>query len=105
MNLNNLLNLARTLFVTEDPPAAGLFPVMSSHIPTTLDYAVRVTQRDKPHFAFDIGIGQVAGNIGSIYVANPYFNPENPAFGPPVVTIPVNLQARHVVGMGLSYRY
>jgi hypothetical protein len=47
----------------------------------------------------------VAGNIGSIYVANPYFNPENPAFGPPVVTTPVSLQARSVVGMGLSYRY
>ena len=66
---------------------------------------MRVTQRDKPHFAFDIGVGQVAGNIGSIYVANPYFNPTNPAFGPPVVTTPVNLQARSVVGLGLSYRY
>ena len=30
-------------------------------LPTTLDYAVRITQRDKPHFAFDIGVGQVAG--------------------------------------------
>ncbi len=78
---------------------------MSAHLPTTLDYAVRVTQREHPHFAFDIGVGQVAGNIGSIYVPNPFFNPANPAFGPPVVTTPVNLQARHVIGMGLSYRY
>jgi hypothetical protein len=102
VNLNNLLNLARTLVVTEDPAAAGLFPVMSSHIPTTLDYAVRVTQREHPHFAFDIGVGQVAGNIGSIYVANPAY----PTLSPyPIVTTPVNLQARSVVGMGPSYRY
>jgi hypothetical protein len=75
---------------------------MSAHLPTTLDYAVRVTQREHPHFAFDIGIGQVAGNIGSIYVPN---HPIVPADGPTVVTTPVNLQARHVLGMGLSYRY
>jgi len=25
--------------------------------------------------------------------------------GPPIVTTPVNLQARSIVGMGLSYRY
>ena len=65
-----------------------------SDLPTTLDYAVRVTQRENPHFAFDIGIGQVANNIGSI---------------PPGVfgasAVPVNLNARHVLGMGLSYRY
>jgi hypothetical protein len=67
-------------------------------IPTTLDYAVRVTQRDRPHFAFDIGIGQVAGNIGSTYT---YTFP-NPL---PTGTAAINLQARHVVGMGLSYRY
>jgi hypothetical protein len=74
---------------------------MTAHIPTTLDYALRITQKDNPHFSFDIGVGQVAGNIGSIYVANPYF----PAVGPPVVTTPVNLQARSVVGLGLSFRY
>jgi len=105
VNLNTMLNTA--LYACELAalcnPAS--YPLMSGHIPTTLDYAVRVTQRDKPHFSFDIGVGQVAGNIGSIYVPNPYFNPTNPAFGPPVVTTPVNLQARHVVGMGLSYRY
>jgi hypothetical protein len=105
VNLNNLLNVA--LYQCEAALACNpaSYPLMSAHIPTTLDYAVRVTQKDKPHFAFDIGVGQVAGNIGSIYVPNPYFNPANPAFGPPVVTTPVNLQARHVVGMGLSYRY
>jgi hypothetical protein len=105
VNLNTLLNAAlyqcEALLVCN--PAS--YSLMSAHLPTTLDYAVRVTQREHPHFSFDIGVGQVAGNIGSIYVANPYFNPSNPAFGPPVVTTPVNLQARHVVGMGLSYRY
>jgi len=105
VNLNTLLNAA--LYQCEAALACNpaSYPLMSAHIPTTLDYAVRVTQKDKPHFAFDIGVGQVAGNIGSIYVGNPYFNPTNPAFGPPIVTTPVNLQARHVVGMGLSYRY
>jgi hypothetical protein len=65
-------------------------------LPTTLDYAVRVSQRENPHFSFDIGIGQVAGNIGSI-----------PTFMPPPypAAIPVNLEARKVVGMGLSFRY
>jgi hypothetical protein len=87
------------------PPNGIPLVAGKADLPTTMDYAVRVTQRDKPHFAFDIGVGQVAGNIGSIYVPNPFFSPTNPAFGPPVVTTPVNLQARHVVGIGLSYRY
>jgi len=105
VNLNTMLNTA--LYACE---AASLcnpasFPLMRAHIPTTLDYAVRVTQKDNPHFSFDIGVGQVAGNIGSIYVPNPFYSPSNPAMGPPVVTTPVNLQARSVVGMGLSYRY
>jgi hypothetical protein len=105
VNLNTLLNAA--LYQCEALLACNpaSYPLMSAHLPTTLDYAVRVTQREHPHFSFDIGVGQVAGNIGSIYVANPYFNPTNPAFGPPVVTTPVNLEARHVVGLGLSYRY
>jgi hypothetical protein len=60
-----------------------------------------VSQREHPHFSFDIGVGQVAGNIGSIYVANPYY----PTVGGPIVSSPVNLQARSVLGMGLSYRY
>ena len=105
VNLNTLLNAALYLCEKELACNPASYPLMSAHIPTTLDYAVRVTQRTHPHFAFDIGVGQVAGNIGSIYVANPYFNPYNPAYGPPVVTTPVNLQARSVVGMGLSYRY
>jgi len=100
-NLNTLLNanLYECELASACNPAS--YPLMSAHLPTTLDYAVRVTQREHPHFAFDLGVGQVAGNIGSIYVPNPYY----PAVGPPVVTTPVNLQARHVVGMGLSYRY
>jgi hypothetical protein len=101
VNLNTLLNAAlyRCEALLACNPAA--YPLMSAHLPTTLDYAVRVTQREHPHFSFDIGVGQVAGNIGSIYVANPYY----PAVGPPIVATPVNLQARHVIGMGLSYRY
>jgi hypothetical protein len=101
VNLNNMLNAAlyQCELATLCNPAS--YPLMSAHIPTTMDYAVRVTQREHPHFAADIGVGQVAGNIGSIYVANPYY----PVLGPPVVTTPVNLQARHVVGMGISYRY
>jgi hypothetical protein len=98
VNLNPLLNVARTLLVSEYPPAAAAYPVMTAHLPTTLDYAVRVTQRNNPHFAFDIGVGQVAGNIGSVYV--PTGSPANP-----IAPAPVNLDARHVVGMGLSYRY
>jgi Protein of unknown function (DUF3034) len=101
VNLNTLLNAA--LFQCELAGACNpaSYPLMSGHIPTTLDYAVRVTQRDRARFAFDIGVGQVAGNIGSVYVANPNF----PAVGPPIVTIPVNLQARSVFGVGLSYRF
>jgi hypothetical protein len=67
-------------------------------IPTTLDYAVRVTQIEHPHFAFDIGIGQVASNIGSA----PTFTFPNPA---PTGTAPIDLQAKKVLGMGLSFRY
>jgi hypothetical protein len=101
VNLNTLLNAALYQCEAEEACSPAAYPLMSAHIPTTLDYAVRVTQKDKPHFAFDIGVGQVAGNIGSIYVPNPYF----PTAGPPVVTTPVNLQARSVMGLGLSYRY
>jgi hypothetical protein len=101
VNLNTLLNAA--LYQCEAALACNpaSYAPMNAHIPTTLDYAVRVTQREHPHFAFDIGVGQVAGNIGSIFVANPYF----PAAGPPIFATPVNLQARSVVGIGLSYRY
>jgi hypothetical protein len=101
VNLNNLLNAALGELIAVDPPAAAQFPLMSAHVPTTLDYAVRITQKDKPHFSVDAGIGQVAGNIGSIWVPNPYY----PTAGPPIVPAPVNLQARKVFGIGLSYRY
>jgi hypothetical protein len=79
-NLSNVL-LAPPTYATHD----------RAHIPTTLDYAIRVTQREHPHFAFDIGVGQVAGNIGTTFNG--------------VSLVPVNLQARHVVGTGLSYRF
>jgi len=105
VNLNTLLNAALYQCEAELACNPASYSLMSAHVPTTLDYAVRVTQKDNPHFSFDIGVGQVAGNIGSIYVANPFFNPTNPATGPPIVTTPVNLQARSVVGMGLSLRY
>jgi len=65
-----------------------------AHIPTTMDYAIRIEQREHSHFGFDIGVGQVAGMIGTTYVANP-----------PLGFVPVNLNARHVIGTGLSYRY
>jgi len=83
-----VVNLSRILF----PPGSG------AHIPTTLDYAVRVTQRENPHFTFDVGIGQVAGQIGYTAVKTGVANP-------PYVVVPVNLEARHVLGIGASYRY
>jgi hypothetical protein len=67
-------------------------------LPTTLDYAVRITQRERPHFSFDVGIGQVASNIGSA----PTFTFPNPS---PTGVAPIDLQAKKVLGMGLSYRY
>jgi hypothetical protein len=70
-------------------------PGAPAHIPTTMDYAVRVTQKDNPHFAFDIGVGHVAGVIGDTAALTPQ--------GP--VLIPIDLKANAVVGMGLSIRY
>jgi hypothetical protein len=87
---------------TQQPPtsknlSAILYPPGSrAHLPTTLDYAVRVTQKENPHFSFDVGVGQVAGTIGQTVVLGP---------GGVPVLIPVNLQARSVFGMGLSLRY
>ena len=83
-----------------NPPNGIPLVASKADLPTTMDYAVRVTQREKPHFAFDIGIGHVAGNIGTI--PQPTYAP---AGYPQVVYVPVNLQAQKVVGMGLSYRY
>jgi hypothetical protein len=89
-------------FTQEPPTSKNLGAILvggRAHLPTTLDYAVRVTQREHPHFAFDIGIGQVAGMIGTAEL--PTGLP--PPF-PPVLLVPVNLQARHVLGVGLSIR-
>jgi hypothetical protein len=94
-------------FTQEPPTAKNLGPLSTTsvylvggraHLPTTLDYAVRVTQQQAPHFSFDIGIGQVAGNIGTTLV--PTGVPSNP-YAP----LAVNLKARKVLGMGLSFRY
>jgi hypothetical protein len=90
-------------FTQEPPQVKNLGAILiggSAHIPTTLDYAVRVTQKDNPHFAFDIGIGQVAGQIGTTLVPTGL-----PAPAPPYVPVAVNLEARKVLGMGLSFRY
>ena len=88
---------------TQEPKTSknlgAIMPISGVHLPTTLDYAVRVTQREHPHFAFDIGIGAVAGNIGTAVLPTGLPAPNN------YLVLPVNLQARHVVGMGLSYRY
>ena len=83
-----------------NPPNGIPLVAGKADLPTTLDYAVRVTQREHPRFAFDIGIGQVAGNIGTI--PSPTYLP---AGYPQVVYIPVSLQARRVIGTGLSYRF
>jgi len=102
---HNLYAVPSVGFTQEPKAVIGLGPLPPigiplvggrADLPTTLDYAVRVSQRENPHFSFDIGIGQVAGNIGSI-----------PTFMPPPypAAIPVNLEARKVVGMGLSFRY
>jgi hypothetical protein len=86
---------------TQEPPTSKnlnliLYPPGSrAHLPTTLDYAVRITQKDNPHFAFDIGVGQVAGTIGTTVIPTPTLP----------ILLPVNLQARAVVGTGLSIRY
>ena len=89
-------------FTQEPPTSVNLGAILvggRAHLPTTLDYAVRVTQKEHPHFAFDIGVGQVANNIGTTAVATGLPPPY-----PPVVLVPVNLEARHVIGVGLSIR-
>jgi Protein of unknown function (DUF3034) len=81
-------NLSAILF----PPGSG------AHIPTTMDYAVRITQKENPHFAFDVGVGHVAGTIGNTAVPTGVPNP-------PYVVVPVDLKANAVFGTGLSFRY
>jgi hypothetical protein len=85
-------------FLQQPPHSVNLNEVLvvnEGRLPTTLDYAVRITQRENPHFSFGVGIGQVAGMIGETYIAPPY--------GPGPV--PVNLQARSVLGINLGLRY
>jgi len=81
---------------TQEPPQvknlAKLLVDGKAHIPTTLDFAVRITQRDNPHFAFDAGIGEVANVIGTTFIYPQGFTP-------------VNLHARNIFGVGLSLRY
>ncbi len=77
------------------------------HIPTTLDYAVRFTQRQNAHFSLDVGVGQVAGNIGTTFAPNPAYGvtcyPAS-ATCPALFAVPINIDARHVFGIGFSYR-
>jgi len=92
-------------FTQEPPQVVNLRPILfppgaGAHIPTTMDYAMRVTQKDNPHFAFDIGIGHVAGVIGDTAVLTGL-----PAPYPPYVLVPINLKANKVIGTGLSIRY
>ena len=93
-------------FSQEPPTSKNLGPLSATsvyllqgraHLPTTLDYAIRITQKDHPHFAFDLGVGQVAGNIGTTLV--PTGIPVRP-YAP----LNIDLKARHVVGVGLSIR-
>jgi len=89
-------------FTQEPPTSKYLGDILvggRAHLPTTLDYAVRITQKEHPHFAFDIGVGQVAGMIGTAA-----FPTGLPAPYPPYVFLPVNLEARHLLGIGLSFR-
>jgi hypothetical protein len=64
-------------------------------IPTTLDYAVRVTQRENARFSVDVGVGQVAGQIGYTELPTPGG----------LIVAPVNLDARKVFGVGASYKF
>jgi hypothetical protein len=89
-------------FTQQQPNIVNLTPLLETfggtHIPTTLDYAVRITKKENAHLTFDIGVGQVAGTIGSIPVPTGMVSP-------PYVPFPVDLKARSVLGLGLSYRF
>ena len=100
---HNLAAVPAIGFTQEPPQVVNLKPILfppgsGAHIPTTMDYAVRVTQKDNPHFAFDIGVGHVAGVIGDTAVPTGVANP-------PFVVVPIDLKANTVVGTGLSFRY
>jgi len=100
---HNLAAVPAVGFTQEPPQVVNLKPILfppgsGAHIPTTMDYAVRVTQKENPHFAFDIGVGHVAGVIGTTAVPTGVANP-------PFVLVPIDLKANTVVGTGLSIRY
>lgn len=100
---HNLAAVPAIGFTQEPPQVVNLKPILfppgsGAHIPTTMDYAVRVTQKEHPHFAFDIGVGHVAGVIGTTAVATGVPNP-------PFVLVPIDLKANTIVGTGLSIRY
>jgi hypothetical protein len=100
---HNLAAVPAIGFTQEPPNVVNLGPILyppgsGAHIPTTMDYAVRVTQKENPHFAFDIGIGHVAGVIGHTAVPTGIPNP-------PFIVVPIDLKANSVFGTGLSYRY
>ena len=83
---------------TQEPPHVKNLAMLvpgGGHIPTTLDYAVRITQQENARFSVDAGIGQVAGQIGYTELLTPA--------GP--VVVPVNLDARKVFGIGASYKF
>ena len=100
---HNIAAVPAVGFTQEPPQVVNLRPILfppgsGAHIPTTMDYAVRVTQKENPHFAFDIGIGHVAGVIGTTAVPTGVANP-------PFVLVPIDLKANTVFGTGLSIRY
>jgi len=100
---HNIAAVPAVGFTQEPPQVVNLKPILfppgsGAHIPTTMDYAVRVTQKENPHFAFDIGVGHVAGVIGTAAVPTGVADP-------PFVLVPIDLKANTVVGTGLSIRY
>ena len=100
---HNIAAVPAVGFTQEPPQVENLKPILfppgsGAHIPTTMDYALRVTQKENPHFAFDIGVGHVAGVIGTTAVPTGVLNP-------PFVLVPIDLKANTVVGTGFSFRY
>ncbi len=85
-------------FLQEPPHSVNLSDILvggGGRLPTTMDYAVRFTQRKNAHFAAGIGVGQVAGMVGDTELPTP----NGPVF------VPVNLQARSVLGISVGLRY
>lgn len=80
-----------------NPLVPLLYPGTRLHIPTTVDYAIRITQRKDPHFSIDIGGGHVGNGIGSVSATNPL---PPPALAP----VPLNIDANSVFGAGIAWR-